>query len=272
MRFAICNELFEGRPLAATAHFLAGLGYEGLELAPFTLGNAPTDVSAQERREICETIRGAGLAVVGLHWLLARTEGFHLTSPEPSVRQRTAERLAELTHLCADLGGDLMVLGSPQQRSLAPGIAPDEGRRLAADTLARVLPTLTERDVDLCLEPLGPSETNFLNTCAEALELAAELDHPRIQLHLDVKALVSEPTDLVTLLQRHAGQARHFHANDPNRRGPGFGPQDFRPILATLRTAGYSGWVSIEVFDFTPDPETIARQSLAYLRECAATG
>ena len=120
----------------------------------------------------------------------------------------------------------------------------------------------------LCMEPLSIEETDFVNTCAEALELVKAVDHPRFVLHLDVKAMSSELTPVPELIRRHAGEAGHFHANDANRRGPGFGPTDFLPIFQALDDAGYRGWVSVEVFDYTPDPETIARESLEYMRRC----
>jgi sugar phosphate isomerase/epimerase len=270
MRFAICNELFEPAPLAEVARTCAALGYEGLELAPFTLGREPAELSATQRRQLRHEVEDAGLKVVGLHWLLARTTGFHLTALDPAVRQRTAARLAELAHLCRDLGGELLVLGSPQQRSLPPGMTHAEGMRLAAETLTQLLPALERYQIDLCLEPLGPSETNFLNTCAEALSLAQSVNHPRLRLHLDVKAMATEAVPITDLIRQYGPQARHFHANDPNRRGPGFGALDFTPIFASLREAGYSGWVSVEVFDYTPDPLTIARESLATMRRCLA--
>lgn len=270
MRFAICNELFEPQSLAETAECCAALGYEGLELAPFTLTPAPDELTATQRRQLRQAVEAAGLRVVGLHWLLARTSGFHLTALEAAVRQRTAQRLADLAGLCRDLGGQVLVLGSPQQRQLPPGVSFAEGLRLAADTLTCVLPTLEDCQVDLCLEPLGRAETNFLNTCKEALELADILAHPRIGLHLDVKALADEGEPIPDLIRRYGGQARHFHANDPNRRGPGFGDLDFVPVLSALRDSGYQGWVSVEVFDYSPDPLTVARESLTCLRRCAA--
>ena len=64
----------------------------------------------------------AGVRIIGLHWLLARTEGFQLTSPDPAVRKRTGEYLAELARAAADLGGDILVLGSPVQRNLPDAI------------------------------------------------------------------------------------------------------------------------------------------------------
>ncbi|MGH9372756.1 MAG: sugar phosphate isomerase/epimerase family protein, partial [Vicinamibacterales bacterium] len=50
------------------------------------------------------------------------------------------------------------------------------------------------------------------------------------------------------------------------KRGPGFGDVDFVPIFRALQDAGYDRWVSVEVFDYTPDPETIASQSIEYMQ------
>ena len=110
---------------------------------------------------------------------------------------------------------------------------------------------------------------DFVNTAAEGVELLDRLGHPNFRLHLDVKAMSTEAEPAPDLIRRHAAHTAHFHANDPNRRGPGFGDTDFVPIFRALKESGYDGWVSVEVFDYTPDPETIARESLRYMRECA---
>ena len=118
------------------------------------------------------------------------------------------------------------------------------------------------------MEPLSRGETDFVNTCDEALRLIETVDHPHFVLHLDVKAMATESASVTDLIRQHASRAGHFHANDPNRRGPGFGDADFVPIFQALRDAGYNRWVSVEVFDYTPDPETIARRSLQYMQQC----
>lgn len=266
VRYAICNELFEGWPWPKTLDLLSQLGYRGVELAPFTLAPSPAEFTASQRSALRRQIEASGLAVVGLHWLLAKTTSLHLTSTDSEIRNATTARLGELAVLCRDLGGSLMVLGSPQQRNLPPGVTPERGLELAAETLRPCFSWLEACQVDLCLEPLGPGETNFLNTLAEADELRRRLDHPRVKLHLDVKAMSSERLPIPELIRAYAGRAGHFHANDPNRRGPGFGATDFRPIFAALAEAGYQGWVSVEVFDYSPDPETIARESLNFMR------
>jgi sugar phosphate isomerase/epimerase len=268
MRFAICNETFQDWPLDRACGFAAECGYQGLEIAPFTLAARAGDVSPRQREEICRVVRAAGLEVVGLHWLLAKTDGFHITSQDPAVRKHTADYLVELVHLCGDLGGRVMVLGSPQQRNLADGMTTADGMALAAEVLAAVVPELAARGVVLAIEPLGPQETNFLLTAAEAMELIERNGSPHVRLHLDCKAMATEAAPIVDLIRRYHPWMAHFHANDPNRQGPGFGELDFVPILRTLDEAGYDGWVSVEVFDYAPGVERLARESIEYMRRC----
>src|SRR6266436_9678598 len=105
MRYAICNETFEGWDHADVCRVVAGLGYGGLEMAPFTLAPRITDVTPQRRRELRRQAEAHGLTLLGLHWLLAKTTGLQLTSPDAKVRQATADYLVELAQCAADLGG-----------------------------------------------------------------------------------------------------------------------------------------------------------------------
>ncbi|MGO9114785.1 MAG: sugar phosphate isomerase/epimerase family protein [Thermoguttaceae bacterium] len=266
MKFAICNETFQDWPLDRAIAFAAECGYQGIEIAPFTLAARPGDVSQAKREEIRRRARTDGLEVVGLHWLLAKTEGLHLTSPDATVRQRTADYLVDLTLLCSDLGGKVMVLGSPLQRNLADGMTKAQGMAYAAGVLCEVLPVLESNSVVLAVEPLGPQETNFLLTAADAVELIDRLSSPQIRLHLDCKAMATEATPIVEIIRRNRDMLAHFHANDPNRQGPGFGELDFVPIFKALQEVHYDGWVSVEVFDYTPGIERLAKESIEYMR------
>src|SRR5581483_10897764 len=268
MKYAICNETFEGWDHARVCDRVAELGYTGLEVAPFTLAPLITDVSAARRAELRRQAEAAGVRIIGLHWLLAKTEGFHLTSPDPAVRKRTGEYLGELARAAADLGGDILVLGSPAQRKVPAGHAREQAGDFAADSLGYCLKALEESRVYLCLEPLTPAETDFMNTAAEGAELIRRLAHPFVKLHLDVKAMSAEAAPTPDVIRANREFLHHFHANDPNRRAPGLGDTDFRPIFGALRDVNYAGWVSVEVFDYTPDPDTIARESIRYMREC----
>jgi sugar phosphate isomerase/epimerase len=270
MRYAICNETFEGWDHVRICRFVAELGYQGLELAPFTLAPRITDVSGERRRELRRQASDHGLTLLGLHWLLAKTEGLQLTSPDAAVRQKTADYLVELARCCAELGGNILVFGSPAQRRIPAGASREQATEWAADTFRRARTGIGDASVFLCLEPLSPPEADFLNTAGEALDLIDRVAHPNFQLHLDVKAMSTETAPATELIRRHASRMGHFHANDSNRRGPGFGATDFVPIFRALQDVHYQGWVSVEVFDYSPDPETIATQSLRYMRECEA--
>lgn len=270
MPFAICNETFEGWEHGCICQFVASVGYLGLEIAPFTMAANVFEISREQRQRWRRQAQEAGIRIIGLHWLLARTFGLHLTSPDPLVRARTQNYLVELARLCHDLGGWLLVFGSPAQRNLPDGVSREQGLDYAEEVFRGLLPFLEEWRIDLCIEPLTAKETNFLTSCSEGLELVERLNHPRVGLHLDVKAMCSDPEATVPeLIRRYGPWLRHFHANDPNLRGPGFGDVDFVPIFEALRDVGYTGWVSVEVFDYSPDPETIAVRSLEYMRNCA---
>lgn len=269
-RYAICNETFEGWDWEKVCSLCASLGYQGLEVAPFTLAPRIGQVDQTRRKELRSSAERHGLHLFALHWLLAKTEGFQVTSPDPRVRSLTAGYLGELAQACADLGGDRMVFGSPLQRRVPEGFSREKTNELFLDTLRLLQPHLEKTGVTFLLEPLGPAETDYMNTAREAVELLDALNHPLFGLHLDVKAMTADEASPAELIRTHAKRMGHFHANDANRKAPGMGDTDFMPIMKALKDVQYPGYVSIEVFDYTPDPETIAREGLAHLKTCAA--
>jgi sugar phosphate isomerase/epimerase len=197
-----------------------------------------------------------------------RPEGFYLTTPDAVVRRRTARYFGELARFCAELGGKIMVLGSPRQRNLMPGVTRPEAMRCATDVLQLAMPEMEAAGVTLAIEPLRPKDTNFINTAADGLELVRQVDSPHFRLHLDCLAMSSERTPIADLVRTYRSWLVHFHANDATGQGPGFGPTNFAPILGALVEIGYRGWVSVEVFDVSAGPERIARESMHYMRKC----
>lgn len=268
MKFAICNETFLDWPFERAFTFARECGYTGIEIAPFTMAHDARDIAPKQRDRVRAQADAAGLEVIGLHWLLAKTEGYHLTTADAKVRQRTAEYLEELARLCRDLGGRVMVLGSPLQRNLQAGVSHEQGVEHAAEAIGKAMPVIEECEVVLAVEPLGPAEGDFLNTAASAIELIERIGSPNCRLHLDVKAMSSEPTPIPEIIWASAPYLEHFHANDANRLGPGMGEIDFVPIFETLGEIDYRGWVSVEVFDYSPGVERLARESIDYMQDC----
>jgi sugar phosphate isomerase/epimerase len=101
MRLALCNEVLRDREFAAQCTYAAALGYDALEIAPFTLGDDPLALPASRRTEVRRAASDAGIAVSGLHWLLVKPEGLSVTSPDRAVRARTVEAMRSLIVLCA---------------------------------------------------------------------------------------------------------------------------------------------------------------------------
>ncbi len=270
MRFSICNETFQGWDWERTCRYVAEIGYDGIEIAPFTLAEDIRTLGPEDRKRIRSTAEDAGLEIVGLHWLLVSPKGLSVTTPDPEIRSATVAYLAALVDFCGDLGGKIMVFGSPAQRRIPEG----ETREVAAarfiESVRPALDRAQQLGITICLEPLPPPEADFLLTLSEAEELIDRMGrHPAAKTIFDVKSASSERQPFTELIHQYSPIIAHVHANDKNRRGPGFGETDFRPILQTLKAVGYDGYVSVEVFDYSPDPETIAVESLRYLRECS---
>lgn len=268
MKFAICNETFQDWPFDKAFAFAREVGYTGLEIAPFTIANDVREISADRRAEVRRQADQAGLQIIGLHWLLAKTTGNYLTSPDKAIRTHTAEYVKELARCCRDLGGTVMVFGSPLQRNLLPGVSHDEGMKYSAEVFQAAMPVLEDLNVTLAIEPLGPADGNFLLTAAEGARLVEMVGSSHCRLHLDCKAMASEGTPIPDIIRKFAPMMVHFHANDANRLGPGFGDLDFVPIFEALGQVDYQGWVSVEVFDYTPGVERLARESIEYMQDC----
>ena len=270
MKFAICNEIFQGWKLEDSFAHAARLGYSGMEIAPFTLANSVTDIRTGERQEIREEAARNQIEIAGIHWVLVKPEGLYINHPDRSLRERTARYFCDLVDFCADLGGKVMVVGSPKQRNMLPGVAREQAWEWATATFRNAVVQAEQRGVTICFEPLAPAETNFINTAAEAIEFVQRVSSPHFKIILDVKAMCSESKPMPSIIRESWPHFAHFHANDRNLKGPGFGDVDFKPIAAALKEVGYDGFVSVEVFKFEEGPEAIAARSIEYLRHVFA--
>ena len=270
MKLGICNELFVNWPWEKICDFASGIGYQGIEVAPFTLAERAELITPQRRAALRESAESRGLEIIGLHWLLMKPPGLYITHPDADIRRETARYFVELVGLCADLGGKVMVIGSPKQRNLLPGVKREQAMGYAAEVFTPSLELAAKRGVTLAIEPLSTRETDFLMCASEAVELIERIDHPNFRLQLDVKAMSYEYKPIPQIIRESAKYLAHFHVNDPNLLGPGMGEIGYEPIIAALREAGYDGWLSVEAFDMQYGAERIAKASVEYLQKVIA--
>jgi sugar phosphate isomerase/epimerase len=245
------------------------LGYDGLEVAPFTLADEPDRLSSARRAELRRIADDHGIAITGLHYLLLAPDGLSITSPEVGVRTRTIEVMRALIELCADLGGRILVHGSPKQRPVAPGQSRDEALAHARECFAAIASDAGQAGVTYCIEPLAPPEAELINTVEEAAAMVEAIGSPAVRTMIDTCAAGrSERSPIPELIERWlpTGKVAHIHLNDPNRRAPGQGDLRFGPILAALDAQRYAGICSVEPFVYEPDGSTCAARAIGYLR------
>lgn len=266
MKFAICNEIFRDWKIEDAFRFAAKTGYDGIEIAPFTLANSATDISSDHRRQIRDEAARYKIEIAGIHWVLVKPEGLYINHSDKAIRERTAKYFCDLVDFCADLGGKVMVVGSPKQRNVLPNVSFQQAWEWATGTFGEPVKKAEDRGVTICFEPLAPVETNFVNSAAEAIRFVDQFQSPNFKIILDVKAMCSESKPIPQIIRESWPKFAHFHANDKNLKGPGFGDVDFKPIAAALKHVNYTGYASVEVFDFTEGPEVIATKSLEYLK------
>ena len=268
MKLGICNEIFkEWNDFGRACEYSKEAGYDGIEIAPFTFKQYVGEISAAERKTIVDQAKAADIEIIGLHWLLAGTEGLHITTKDAAVRQKTSDYLLELVECCGELGGTRMIFGSPYQRNIEEGQSYQEAFDRAQAVFEPLLPKLEEYGIVFCLEQLSSQETNFFQTAAQTVDMIEALDHPNFQLLLDTKAMIDEPLGRAGTIKKYAKYLKHYHANDANLQGPGFGDVDFAPIFEALKEIDFQDYVSVEVFDFEIGPEAIATQSMEYMAQ-----
>jgi sugar phosphate isomerase/epimerase len=268
-RHSICNEAFEKWPFADACQAIRKIGYEGIEIAPFTLAERPCDISAAQRAEYKKMMADAGLTFVGLHWLMVSPKGLHVTTPDTELRRRSWDHIRDLVDLCADLGPNgVMIFGSPKQRSTTGGLTPAEATKNFVDGLAGVAPHAVDRRVTVLVEALPANQADIVLTLCEAVDIVNQINSPGVRTMFDVHNAVDEAEPHPALIDRYFDYIRHVHVNEIDGRHCGASDYNFTPVLEMLERRGYRGWISLEAFDFTPGPERLATESLRHLESC----
>ena len=264
MKLSLCNEVIRELPFDRQCALAAGLGYRGLEVAPFTFGDDAWRMPASKRGDIRNACKAAGIEVSGLHWPLAAPAGLSITTSDRTVWQKSVDVLRASVELCAELGGAYLVHGSPAQRRVAEA---SDARR-AEEAWAVAADAAQKAGVVYCLEPLAQPDCNFINTLAEASAVVQRICNPAFRSMIDTLAsslMEEEPVAGVIRKWMPTGLVQHIQFNDRNKRGPGEGNDKFAPVLAALKETGYDGWVAMEPFIYEPDGPTCAARMIGYV-------
>lgn len=269
MKLALCNEVLQPLAFEQQCVLAAQLGYDALELAPFTLAQDPQTLNGAISHHLLRTAQSHGLCISSLHWLLVKPDGLSLVTRDAALRQRTIDLLRRLIDFAGHCGATVLVHGSPKQRSPEPGQSVLDATFRLEEALAELAPRALDAGVTYCLEPLSPFETPVINTVAEAAAMVDRIGSPALRTMLDVSAAShseTQPVHAVLAQYLASGHIAHVQVNDKNRRGPGQGNTMQGTVLQVLRDADYSGWVAVEPFEYLPDGPGCAAFSAGFVR------
>lgn len=276
MKFAICNEIFfyedkDKWTIRRQFETAAELGFDGLEISPFTLNDWVNEITDEQKAEVVQCSQETGVAVAGIHWLLIGPTGLHATDPDPEVRARTRAYFCDLVRFGIEIGGSMMVVGSPKQRALQEGVSYAQGWEWFKEAMTEAGEAGRAADFKVCIEPLATATgNNFLHRAEEARKMALEINLPNVGVILDTYSGSQEESDLPQAIYETRDYLYHYHCNDLNKQAPGFGDTDFVPIMKALLDINYQRYCSIEVFDFSIDAREHARRGLQTLKDALA--
>jgi D-psicose/D-tagatose/L-ribulose 3-epimerase len=269
MRIALCNEVIAPMPFPKQCAYAAKLGYDGLEIAPYTLSDEPHRLGSAQLAAARAAADDAGIAITGLHWLLLKPAGLSISTKDEQVRKRTIDVMLALVDQCAELGGRYLVHGSPQQRRIDPGDTRAAAMGRAQACFAAVAERAEKAGVVYCIEPLSADQTPLINTLEEAAALVRAIGSRSVRSMLDCSAagrMETAPLPALVDSWMPKGMIAHVQVNDRNRRGPGQGEQRFAPLFAALVRHGYAGDIAVEPFDYVPDGPSAAARAIGYIR------
>ena len=267
MRFALCNEVLQPMEFAKQCAYAAALGYEGLELAPYTVSDNPHQLKAADIAALRRAAADAGIEIMGLHFLLVAPKGLSITSPDDAQRKRTVDVMLTLIDLCAELGGQYMVHGS--QRVVAEGETPATATARARDCFAAIASRAESHKIRYCIEALNRKITPVISDLTEASAIVDSIASPAVLTMLDTNhASHMEGAPLAAVIDKWlpTGKIGHVQINDPNRRGPGQGEVKFAPVFEALLRNRYAFDVSMEPMEYVPDGAGSAARAIGYAR------
>ena len=269
MRIALCNEVIAPMSFPKQCEYAAKLGYDGLEIAPYTLSEEPHRLGAAQLAAARAAAKDAGIAITGLHWLLVKPAGLSISTTDEKTRKKTIDVMLAFIDQCAELGGRYLVHGSPHQRRVDPGDTRAAATARAQECFAQAAERAAKAGVIYCVEPLSAEQTPLINTLEEAVQIVEAIKNPHLKTMLDCSSagrMEKEPLPALVERWLPRGVIAHVQVNDRNRRGPGQGEQRFAPLLGALTRHAYAGDLAVEPFDYVPDGPGAAARAIGYIR------
>ena len=265
IRLSVSNIAWQQNEFEDHLELLVELGCDGVEIAPSCIWKEPVHVSDDEIEWLKKLLSRYDLVIPAFHALLFTRPDLYIFGDE-SIRQQAVLYLKKLIRLAGMLSVRVLVYGSPASRKVAE--RPYDRCYETALGIFKELSYEAERhNVIFCIEPLGPSENDFIQTADEGYRIVKDVDSLHFGLHLDVKAMVEVGEDFEAVFSRYGSILKHFHVSDPGLAPPGSTDLDHSLIGKALSSSLYDGFVSIEMKRGFGDTKTVVRDAVKYVRK-----
>ena len=265
IKLSVSNIAWQPDELEDHLKLLKELGCEGVEIAPSCIWKEPAHVSNDEIESLKKLISKYNLVVPAFHALLFTRPDLYFFGEE-SIRLQTVLYLKKLIRLAGMLSVKVLVYGSPASRKVAEKHY-DKCHEIAIDVFRELGIEAERNDVIFCIEPLGPSENDFIHTADEGYRIVRDVDSQNFGLHLDSKAMVEVGEDFGSVFRRYGAMLKHFHVSGPGLAPPGSTGLDHHSIGKALSRSLYDGFVSIEMKRGFGNTKDVIRDSVAYVRK-----
>lgn len=265
MKLAVSNIAWENDRIEEHLAVLKDLNCSGVEIAASCIWKEPVKASAREIAALNKMVMRHGLVIPALHALLFTRPDMRLFGEEDARRQMI-NYLKDLIRLAEELDARILVYGSPKSRAIGNKDY-DECYAVAVDTFRELGREAEKFGRFFCIEPLGPSECDFIKNADEGFKLVRDVSNPHFGLHLDAKAMIDTKEDFSSVFKKYGRVIKHFHAGDPGISPPGYTGFDHSEIGKPLSDSGYDGFVSIEMRQGFGDSKETIKKAVEYVRK-----
>lgn len=242
--FSATQWIFGTENTATTAGRLAGLGYDGIELA-----GEPDRYSAGDIRNVLLAHNLCLTSICGIY-----TPQRDLSHPSGAVRAGAVRYVGDCAALAAALGASIVIVVPTAVGRVQPETVAAQEWRWAVESIREAAEVAEDLDITLVLESLNRYESYLVNRLDIAAQLAADIGRPNVGLMADLFHMNIEETSIPEAILAAGKLIQHVHLADSNRRAPGLGHTDFAAAIAALHSVGYSGPLTMEFLPPTANP------------------
>ena len=247
MKYGACTWTFGDAPLREVVERLAGMGYDGIELAG--------DLERLKTDEVKGVVEDCGMRIFSL-----TPDNVDPAHPDRAVREQAEYYYNRLLDFAAELGAPIVCCHGAVGRVRALSRMEEE-KAFYLQAVRRIGHRAEERGLRVALEVLNRYESHLLNTAREAVRFVEEVGSPNVGVLLDAFHMNLEENDLTAAVRTAASHMILFHAADSNRQAVGRGHTDFAGLMNTMKAIGYKGPVIVECTAAGPDPFTPVKGS-----------